>query len=134
MEQHQLRSMAPKKYVLRSLTFKNLIVDAVNVVISKETINKPFVIVSALLYGLTFKNLDASKFDYSRMGFTDQYSFLKKVSLLSFNGDGGDLVNGQLWMFPDLTDFEMTVPNVYLLESIVNPDFEFPIVHILESQ
>jgi len=126
--------MAPKKYVLRSLTFKNLIVDAANVVISKETINKPFVIVSALLYGLTFKNLDASKFDYSRMGFTDQYAFLKKVSLLSFNGDAGDLANGQLWMFPDLTDFEMTIPNVYLLESVVDPDFEFPIVHILESQ
>lgn len=126
--------MNPKKYILRSITFANVVESAVNTVKSRETINKPFVIVSALVYGAAFKVIDPSKFDGARMGFNDQYSLLKKLSLLPFEGDNSDTSPGQLWMFADLTDFEMTIPSIYLQDAAINPDIDFPIVHILEAQ
>jgi hypothetical protein len=130
MEQSQLM----KKYILRSLTFANVFENSIAVVRSRETINKPFVIISALSFGSTFKNIDASKFDFAKMGFTDEYAFLKKMSLLPFVGNASDTSVSQLWLHTDLTDFEMTLANVYLDVLVFNPDVDFPIVHILESQ
>src|SRR5438552_16122776 len=102
MEQFELM----KKYLLRSITFENVADGLDNMVRSRERLNKSFVIVSALTVGVSYKNIDVSKFDRVRMGFNDQYVFYKKLSLLPLVGDGGDLAVSQLWLHADVGEFE----------------------------
>src|SRR6476646_1940562 len=104
--------MANKKYVLRAVTFENVLEDSSNVVRSRERLNKNFVIVSALQGNTDLSDMSLSKFDAVKMGFNDQYAFCKKMSLLPVSGAAGNLVAQQLWMVADLTDFEL--PSGYL--------------------
>ena len=124
--------MGNPKYILRAVTFENVVESAVNVVRSRERLNKNFVIVSAVLGTSDLSNMPQSKFDAIRMGFADLYTFYKKMSLLPITGAGGNLVVPQLWMVADLIDFEIPSGYLYLDQAAVNPDIDFPIVHVLE--
>jgi len=97
---------------------------------NKEPLNKPFVIISALYYSMTFHQIDIVKFNYAVMGFTDKQTFLKKMSLLPVVGTAGETFVSQLWMHQDLTEFEMDADTIHLNNLTV--DVDYPIIHILE--
>jgi len=123
-----------KKYLLRAITFSNVADGLAMSVRSRELMNKSFVIVSAMTVGASLEAMDVTKFDGVRMGFADPYLLYKKLSLLSLVGGGGDSSSLQLWMFQDLTEFEIPSGYIYLDSALINPDTDYPIVHILEAQ
>src|SRR5437762_1782533 len=123
--------MMQPNYRLRSISFQQQDSPGVVRCVNKEPLNKPFVIISALTFSLTYHNLDVLSFIYDEMGFADQTQFLKKMSLLPVVGSGGDTAQPQLWMHTDLTEFEMS-GNLIALRDITAAS-DFPIVHILEK-
>src|SRR5436190_22195442 len=107
------------KYLLRSVTFQQADSPGVVRCTNREPLNKPFVIISAMSFVINWQLIDVSKFIYSEMGFTDQYAFLKKASLLNSAGYGSDTIEKQLFFFPDLTDFEIDEKQIILQDITV---------------
>lgn len=123
--------MNKARYRLRSISFKQVTFGLIDLLANKEPLNRPFVIVSALTYNLTFANLDVNRFIPAFMGFSDRYVFLKKMSLLPVVGPGGESAISQLWLHEDLTEFEID-SDVIVLSDVIDVDIQYPIVHILE--
>src|SRR5215471_12811309 len=111
------------KYLLRSVTFEQANTTGVVRCVNREPLNKPFVIISALRFSVNWEMIDLLTFKFDEMGFADKYAWLKKASLLNSVAPGGDAIEKQLWLFTDLTDFEIDERAIVLQDLTVTNDF-----------